>query len=91
MKLNLRAERAGLLRRMVSPHVLARCLSPCAATLLLAGCLTVGPQQARAVGEGADLELGGQGSDPGKFFELRDIAFDAANNLYALDGIAYDF
>ena len=37
-------------------------------------------------GEGTDLELGGMGDGAGQFLELCDIAFDSANNLYALDG-----
>jgi hypothetical protein len=41
-------------------------------------------------GEGADLQAGGPGSGPGQFLELRDIAFDASGNLYALDGCNYD-
>lgn len=36
--------------------------------------------------EGGDLAIGGPGTQPGQFAELRDIAFDAKGNLYALDG-----
>jgi DNA-binding beta-propeller fold protein YncE len=45
---------------------------------------------ARAAAEGSDLEIGGAGSGPGQFLELRDLAFDAANNVYVLDGLRYD-
>ncbi|HYG75558.1 MAG TPA: glycosyl hydrolase [Planctomycetota bacterium] len=41
------------------------------------------------LGEGSDLEIGGPGSGPGQFLELRDMAFDAQNNLYVLDGVRY--
>src|SRR4051812_32736789 len=40
--------------------------------------------------EGSDIEIGGAGSEPGKFMELRDIAFDVQNNLYTLDGLRFD-
>jgi hypothetical protein len=40
--------------------------------------------------EGGDLAFGGKGSEPGKFLELRDIAFDAHGDLYALDGARLD-
>ena len=36
--------------------------------------------------EGSDLVIGGPGTAPGQFLELRDIAFDAKGQLYALDG-----
>lgn len=37
-------------------------------------------------GEGTDIELGGMGEGNGRMLELCDIAFDADNNLYVLDG-----
>jgi DNA-binding beta-propeller fold protein YncE len=37
-----------------------------------------------------DLEIGGAGSGPRTILELRDLAFDAANNVYVLDGLRYD-
>jgi sugar lactone lactonase YvrE len=43
-----------------------------------------------AAAEGSDLDIGGAGSGPGQFLELRDIAFDAANNVYVLDGLRFD-
>lgn len=45
---------------------------------------------AYAAAEGSDLEIGGAGSGPGQFLELRDIAFDVTNNVYVLDGLRYD-
>jgi streptogramin lyase len=42
------------------------------------------------MGEGSDLEIGGVGSGSGKFLYLRDMAFDAQNNLYVLDGLEFD-
>jgi hypothetical protein len=38
------------------------------------------------LGEGADLQILGRGKGAGQFELLRDIAFDAAGGLYALDG-----
>jgi hypothetical protein len=49
------------------------------------------PSQAAAqdalANEGADLSVGGPGSGPGEFLELRAIAFGASGELYALDGL----
>jgi hypothetical protein len=36
--------------------------------------------------EGADLQLGGSGSAPGKFGDLRDNTFDQSGNLWTLEG-----
>jgi len=41
-------------------------------------------------GEGNELDFGGPGSGPGQFLEIRDLAFDAQNNPYVLDGARYD-
>ncbi len=43
--------------------------------------------------EGADLVLGGTGTAPGEFTDLRDITFDTSNNLYTLEaaGTTKDF
>jgi hypothetical protein len=51
--------------------------------------LTLGQKLAHAavtLGEGSDLEIGGFGSEAGKFNQLRDMAFDGQNNLYTLEG-----
>lgn len=40
--------------------------------------------------EGTDLAIGGPGSGPGQFLELRAIAFDTVGELYALDGVHQD-
>ncbi len=40
--------------------------------------------------EGNDLGFGGEGAGQGKFIEIADISFDAAGNLYVLDGLIYD-
>ena len=45
---------------------------------------------AAQLGEGSDLELGGEGTGNGKFKEVADITFDSANNLYVLDGFSYE-
>src|SRR4028118_1152123 len=45
---------------------------------------------ALALGEGSDLEIGGYGSEAGKFNQLRDMAFDGQNNLYTLEGFFED-
>ena len=41
-------------------------------------------------GENADIEIGGPGSGPGQFLELRDIAFGPDNRLYTLEGRRLD-
>ncbi len=46
--------------------------------------------QNTSAAEGADLVFGGPGSEPGKFLELRDLAFDPQGHLYTLDGARYD-
>jgi sugar lactone lactonase YvrE len=53
--------------------------------------LSLGQKSASAqasvpLGEGSDLEIGGYGSEAGKFNQLRDMAFDGQNNLYVLEG-----
>ena len=58
-----------------------------ALVLLLA--LVCRPGAVRA-GEGDDLEIGGPGTDPGQFSELRDIAFDTQGDLYTLEGWRWD-
>src|SRR5690606_12085006 len=35
---------------------------------------------------GADFEMGGSGSEAGKFADLRDMTFDGKDNLYTLEG-----
>ena len=57
----------------------------CATTLLLCGA-AFPAHPAHSLGEGADLEIGGQGDGNGKFFHLTDLTFDDHNNLYVLDG-----
>ena len=53
----------------------------------LAGVLVLtAPLWAMGRGEASDLEIGGFGEGRGKFAKLADIAFDAAGNLYVLDG-----
>lgn len=37
-------------------------------------------------GESSDLEIGGPGTEPGRFLELRHMAFGPANRLYVLEG-----
>src|SRR5947209_13638241 len=39
------------------------------------------------LGEGSELEIGGPGAGKGKFNLVTDIAFDAKNQLYVLDGV----
>jgi hypothetical protein len=46
----------------------------------------VAQAQQQGQSEGGDLWFGGQGSEAGKFVILRDMVFDAQNNLYTLDG-----
>ena len=41
-------------------------------------------------GENADIEIGGPGSGPGQFLELRDVAFGPDNRLYTLEGRRLD-
>lgn len=37
-------------------------------------------------GESSDLEIGGPGAEPGRFLELRHMAFGPGNRLYVLEG-----
>lgn len=69
------------MKNSVSPraHFCARFF--CA--ILLA--LTTIPARA-APPTGTDFELGGSGDKPGQFADLRDMAFDAKDNLYTLEG-----
>ncbi len=65
---------------------------PRAVAILLGLAIFPGPTLAQDTrsNEGGDLAFGGPGAAPGKFLELRDIAFDAGGNLYVLDGAKYD-
>lgn len=59
-------------------------------TLLLACVATVLAGRADAAAEGSDLEFGGAGDGAGQFHDLRDIAFDAQDNLYTIEGGTFD-
>ena len=59
------------------------------AALLLAGCHDAAAAP-KMKAEGADLVFGGQGEGKGRFFDIADITFDRAGNLYVLDGLVYD-
>jgi hypothetical protein len=58
--------------------------------VIIALCNVARVDAARTLGEGSDLEIGGAGTAPGQFLELRDFTFDAQNNLYSLDGLRRD-
>lgn len=58
-------------------------LGACASTLAIGGCQNAGADVGRA--PGADLVFGGAGSEEGRFAIVRDITFDAENNLYVLE------
>lgn len=55
----------------------------------LAGAPAAVAQDTKA-NEGGDLAFGGGGRGPGQFAEMRDITFDAAGNLYVLEGTRLD-
>ena len=56
--------------------------------LLPAGnALAAKPPVAKHLGEGAEVEIGGEGTGQGKFSFIEDIVFDRHNRLYVLDGI----
>ena len=57
---------------------------------LSAGLFMAGSAMAASVGEGDDLEIGGQGVGEGKFGHIQDITFDGQSKLYVLDGAAWD-
>ena len=41
------------------------------------------------LGEGSKWEIGGPGSGHGTFYQIRDLVFDAHNQMYVLDGIEW--
>ncbi len=60
-----------------------------ARALLLATACGV-PSVAFAAATGSDLELGGAGDGPGQFHDLRDLAFDAQDNIFTLEAGRFD-
>ena len=62
--------------------------------LWLAFCVGVPPllmsSRALGAGNGFDLVVGSEGKGNGKFFEIKDITFDAHDTLYVLDGTYWD-
>ena len=63
----------------------SRCGCPGLALVVLASGLALLPALSQAASQGADITIGGFGSEPGKFVGLVDIAFDAQDNLYTLE------
>ena len=51
---------------------------------------TLAFSQNTTANDGGDLAFGGAGSEPGRFLEMRDLAFDRKGKLYVLDGARYD-
>jgi hypothetical protein len=62
-------------------------LIPLFLSLLASACA---PAAEGGPGEGTDVEIGGPGSGPGEFLELRDLAFGPDNRLYVLEGRQFD-
>ncbi len=61
-------------------------------SLFLGAAIVTSPSAAQDTksNDGGDVAFGGFGSEPGKFIELRDLAFDSTGNVFALDGARYD-
>ncbi len=59
-------------------------------TVLVVVVLVFATHWLQASAEGSDLEFGGPGAEPGKFAELRDLAFDDQGNLHTLEGVRWD-
>jgi len=74
----------GFLRRAARP------LCNLSLASLLALCWACQVRAEGGPGEGTDIEIGSPGSEPGQFLGLQDIAFDAQNRLFVLEGRYWD-